>query len=272
MLACYAVFGNPVAHSQSPLIHQLFAEQEGITINYERITIDDETLFADALTHFFANGGRGANITVPYKEKAFLWAKQVSDRAKAAQAANTLIRTSTDDFLADNTDGVGLVQDITEHLGLSLHGKSILILGAGGASRGVILPLLSQQPAVLFIANRTHTKAKQLAKHFGIGALTISELAQQKFDLIINATSSSLYGNNPDIPNHIFQHCTLAYDMVYGVDATPFMQRAQQYGTKQIADGLGMLVCQAAESYRLWRGFLPHTAPVIHTMRNKLSL
>lgn len=268
----YAVFGNPIAHSKSPEIHAQFAAQENATIQYERILADNHPArFQAALNAFFAQGGKGANITVPFKQYAFELADELSERAQLAGAVNTLILLPDQSLRGDNTDGIGLVNDLTLNLNVNLHGKRILLLGAGGAARGVIAPLLACQPHSVVLANRTVSKAIELAKQFNIQAASFDELSNMTPDIIINATSGSLNGHLPNIPNHLFHNTTMVYDMMYGKEPTAFLQHAQQHGASQIADGLGMLVCQAAESYRLWRGFAPDTAPVMQKMRESLA-
>ncbi|WP_315359148.1 shikimate dehydrogenase [Neisseria bacilliformis] len=261
----YAVFGNPVAHSKSPQIHQMFAAQEGVSIRYERRLSQPET-FARDIAAFFAEGGAGANVTLPFKTRAAELAHECAERAAAAGAANTLIPFSDGLIRADNTDGLGLVCDIARNLGIPLRGKRILLLGAGGAVRGVLQPLLAENPAELAIANRTHEKAQALARRFGIEAIETGRL-KSGFDIIVNGTSGSLAGTAPDIPPTAYRNCALAYDMAYADTATAFQTAAAKNGAAQTADGLGMLVCQAAESYRLWRGFSPDTAPVIAALR-----
>lgn len=273
MVARYAVFGNPIAHSKSPDIHALFAQQENVLIQYDRILVDEhEVAFNQALRDFFAQGGQGANITVPFKTMAYNWVDELSPRAQAAGAVNTLIPLGNNRFRGDNTDGIGLVKDITENLKYSLENKKILILGAGGAARGVIVPLLEQKPQQIVIANRTESKAIELAKQFSIQARTFEELADGtdgafSFDLMINATSGSLTQQMPDVPIELFSAVDWVYDMVYGKELTSFLKFAQENGAKNVADGLGMLVCQAAYAYELWRGFAPETASVIASMR-----
>lgn len=261
----YAVFGNPIAHSKSPQIHQMFAAQEGVSIRYERRLSQPET-FACDIAAFFAEGGAGANVTLPFKTRAAELAHECAERAAAAGAANTLIPLSDGLIRADNTDGLGLVCDITRNLGIPLCGKRILLLGAGGAVRGVLQPLLAENPAELAIANRTHEKAQALARRFGIEAIETGRL-KSGFDIIVNGTSGSLAGTAPDIPPAAYRNCALAYDMAYADTATAFQTAAAKNGAAQTADGLGMLVCQAAESYRLWRGHTPATAPVIAALR-----
>lgn len=268
----YTVFGNPIAHSKSPDIHQLFAQQEGISIHYTRTLVDNNfQAFQNAIHTFFQSKNRlGANITLPFKEFAYQIATQLSPRAKAAKAVNTFILQADGCLVGDNTDGIGLVQDLQHNLNIHLNNKTILILGAGGAARGVILPLLKQQPKQLTIANRTYEKARILANEFSIHALSFSELSGSH-DIIINATSSSIHHTVPAINPKVFSDSLLAYDMFYSHQATSFMQFAQQHGSQQIADGLGMLVGQAAAAYYQWRGFQPNPAPVIATLRHRLA-
>ncbi len=261
----YAVFGNPVSHSKSPQIHQQFALQEGVEIEYERICADIDG-FAEAVAAFRAEGGQGANVTVPFKQEAFALADEHSERALAAGAVNTLILLKNGKLRGDNTDGIGLTNDITQVKNIAIEGKTILLLGAGGAVRGVIPVLKKHRPARIVIANRTHAKAEELSRLFGIEAIPMADL-NGCFDIIINGTSGGLNGQIPDIPPDIFQNCALAYDMVYGGAAKPFLDFARQSGAKQTADGLGMLVGQAAASYALWRGFKPDIRPVIEYMK-----
>ncbi|WP_308073252.1 shikimate dehydrogenase [Neisseria polysaccharea] len=261
----YAVFGNPVAHSKSPQIHQQFALQEGVDIEYGRICADIGG-FAQAVSTFFGTGGCGANVTVPFKQEAFHLADEHSERALAAGAVNTLILLKNGKLRGDNTDGIGLANDITQVKNIAIEGKTILLLGAGGAVRGVIPVLKGHRPARIVVANRTHAKAEELAQLFGIEAVPMTDL-NGGFDIIINGTSGGLNGQIPDIPPDIFQNCALAYDMVYGGAAKPFLDFARQSGAKQTADGLGMLVGQAAASYALWRGFKPDIRPVIEYMK-----
>lgn len=261
----YAVFGNPVAHSKSPQIHQQFALQEGVDIEYERICADIGG-FAQAVSTFFETGGCGANVTVPFKQEAFALADEHSDRALAAGAVNTLILLKNGKLRGDNTDGIGLANDITQVKNIAIDGKNILLLGAGGAVRGVIPVLLAQNPARIVIANRTRAKAEEVAARFGIEAVSPDSLASG-FDIIINGTSGGLNGQLPAVSPEIFRDCRLAYDMVYGEAAKPFLDFARQSGAKQTADGLGMLVGQAAASYALWRGFKPDIRPVIEYMK-----
>ena len=260
----YAVFGHPIAHSKSPQIHAAFARQTGQDMSYEAILapLDD---FAGSVAQFIAAGGRGANVTVPFKEAAFKLASRLSPRAQRAGAVNTLT-FDADGILGDNTDGAGLVADLTRNLHCTLAGARILLLGAGGAARGVIEPLLEQQPAALVIANRTVSRAEALAELFGQRVSACGfDAATSPFDLVINATAASLAGELPPLSPRIFTAGTLAYDMMYGRD-TPFLGFARVHGANT-ADGLGMLVEQAAEAFYLWRGVRPDTTPVIAALR-----
>jgi shikimate dehydrogenase len=260
----YAVFGNPIGHSKSPRIHAEFARQTGQDLSYEAILapLDD---FSGSLRAFRAAGGLGANVTVPFKEQAHALAGRLSARAQAAGAVNTLSFTATG-IEGDNTDGIGLVHDLSGNLGVDITSKRVLLLGAGGAARGVVLPLLEHHPARLVIANRTAAKALELADRFGCQGCGFDDLVGQSFDLVVNATSASLAGDAPPLPAGVYAHDALAYDMMYGRE-TPFMAAARATGAR-VADGLGMLVEQAAEAFFIWRGVRPETAPVIAMLRN----
>jgi len=263
----YAVIGNPVAHSKSPQIHAEFARQTGQDLTYERLLAPIDGFTATAAA-FRARGGRGANVTLPFKGEAFGYATSLSERARAAQAVNTL-SFEDDTIFGDNTDGAGLVSDVTRNLGCAIAARRVLLLGAGGAARGVIEPLRGQQPACLVLANRTLAKAQQLAQSFGgaIEALSYAALAGRQFDVVINATSASLAGSLPPLPPGLFAEGALAYDMMYGKGETPFLAFARGEGAATRADGLGMLVEQAAESFLIWRGLRPDTAPVLKRLR-----
>ncbi|MEW5942979.1 MAG: shikimate dehydrogenase [Pseudomonadota bacterium] len=265
----YAVIGNPVAHSKSPLIHAEFARQTGQDLSYSALLAPLDG-FVETVRKFQAEGGKGLNVTVPFKQQAWKFATRLTARAEAAEAANTL-RFEGEEILGDNTDGVGLARDVTQNIGFIIAGKRVLLMGAGGAARGVILPLLEQAPAQLVIANRTVGKARELQEHFaGRGPIEASgypELAGRQFDLVVNATASSLHGELPPLPEGIFAPGSLAYDMMYGKGLTPFLQFAQAHGAGRLADGLGMLVEQAAESFYLWRGVRPLTHPVIALLK-----
>ncbi|QEY23657.1 shikimate dehydrogenase [Neisseria animalis] len=263
----YAVFGNPVAHSKSPQIHQKFAEQENVEIEYERIFAEIGG-FDEAARAFFAAGGLGANVTVPFKLDAYRFVDEHSDRALAAGAVNTIIPLGGGRFRGDNSDGVGLVNDIIHAQGVEVAGKNVLLIGAGGAVRGVIPVLLEKNPASIVIANRTDEKAREAAERFGIESLPLAELPAAHFDIVINGTSGGLSGEIPAVAPEVFAQCSLAYDMVYGKDAEPFLQFARSSGAAKTADGLGMLVGQAAFSYSLWRGFEPDIKPVFEYMKS----
>lgn len=268
--ARYAVLGNPVAHSKSPAIHKQFAHQLGHDIEYTALWADADG-FAEAVEQFRAAGGKGLNVTVPFKVEAFQLADSLSDRAKLAGAVNTIRFEPDGKIFGDNTDGTGLVHDLTKNLGVHLRGKKMLVLGAGGAVRGVLGPLLKQNPALLVIANRTVSKAKELAKTFGqfgkVEAVGYDELVGKRFDVVINGTSASLKGEVPPLPVNLFTNNAVAYDMMYGDKPTPFLEWAMLHGAATVADGLGMLVEQAAESYLLWRGVRPATKHVIAALR-----
>lgn len=265
----YAVFGNPIAHSKSPRIHAAFAEATGQALTYEALQAPLDG-FAAAVAAFRQAHGRGANVTVPFKEQAHALCDSLSARAGAAGAVNTLVFSEAGVY-GDNTDGAGLVADVVGNLGCDLAGKRILLMGAGGAARGVILPLLEQAPAELFIANRTAAKACDLAAQMATPAYAGKlsgggyEEVSGAFDLVINATAASLAGELPPLAAEVFALGALAYDMMYGRE-TPFLDFAGAAGAR-CADGLGMLVEQAAEAFYLWRGVRPHTAPVIAALR-----
>lgn len=265
----YAVFGNPVAHSKSPQIHRLFAEQTGQQLQYERQQVEVGE-FADAVAAFFAAGGRGLNITLPFKLEALQVADVLTDRARVAGAVNTLA-LQQGRLLGDNTDGAGLVNDIRDVLGWHIRGRRLLILGSGGAVRGVLQPLLAQRPAELVIANRTLDRAKQLAVEFRgqgpVDACSFGDLTGRQFDLVINGTSASLTGDLPPLPDNLLADGACCYDMMYADRATVFMRWASQHGASRCADGLGMLVGQAAESFYLWRGVRPRVQPVLNALR-----
>lgn len=259
----YAVFGNPVSHSKSPLIHARFAAQTAQDLSYEAILAPLDG-FAASVRTFVADGGKGANVTVPFKEEAFCLATELTPRARAAGAVNTL-SFNGNAIRGDNTDGAGLVCDLKNNLGVDLAGMRILLLGAGGAARGVILPLLEEKPAALFVANRTATKAEALAAAFGIDGGGFAMLAGRAYDLVINATSAGLSDTGLPLPDETFAPGVLAYEMLYGRE-TAFMQQARKAGAR-IADGLGMLVEQAAEAFLVWRDVRPVTGPVLRALR-----
>ena len=268
----YAVMGNPIGHSKSPMIHTLFAAQTGQYLEYEAILVE-QGRFAEAADAFREAGGRGLNITVPFKQDAWVYADILSPRAERARAVNTLVFRDGGNVLGDNTDGLGLVQDLTVNHGISLNGKRILLLGAGGAARGVLTPLLAEEPATLVIANRTSAKAAELAVLFSdLGSIMgcgFDGLEGRRFDLIINATSAGLDNHVPPLPEDVLAADGCCYDMLYGDEPTPFVRWAEEHGAARALDGLGMLVEQAAESFYLWRGVRPDTAPVLETLRGK---
>lgn len=263
----YAVIGHPISHSKSPLIHKMFAEQTGQDISYEAIEAPLDG-FAATVQRLRDSGYRGCNITVPFKHEAFKLATELSGRARAAQAVNTFLFQG-DEILGDNTDGIGLVADIEQNLACKFLFKRVLLMGAGGAAHGVIWHLFNAGAAII-ISNRTMDKANLLAAEFeGYGtvfAKSYEALAGQQFDIVINATSSSLSDSLPPLPDGLFKPGALAYDMMYGKQ-TPFLRFAQEQGASQLADGLGMLVEQAAVAFQKWRGVSPDTAPVIAQLR-----
>lgn len=270
----YVVFGNPIGHSKSPMIHKLFAEQTGQSLDYstQQAPLDD---FSGCATAFFQEG-RGANVTVPFKEDAYRLANSLTARAERAGAVNTLSKLADGSLLGDNTDGAGLVRDLTVNAGFSLTGKRILLLGAGGAVRGALEPLLAEKPASVIIANRTVDKAELLAELFcDLGPVSASgyDWLREPVDVIINATSASLTGDVPPIaPSLIEPGKTLCYDMMYGKEPTAFCHWASAHGAGVVMDGLGMLAEQAAEAFFLWRGVRPDTAPVLAELRRQLAL
>lgn len=266
----YAVIGNPIAHSKSPDIHARFAQQTGQELTYERLLAPLDG-FAATVQAFIQAGGKGMNVTVPFKLEAHALAQRLTERAQAAGAVNTLL-FENGQIVGDNTDGVGLVHDIVHNAGVPVVGKSVLLLGAGGAARGVILPLLAQQPARLVIANRTVARAEELASQFAAhGQIEVArfETLAEPFDIVINATAASLSADVPPISAAVFTPQTLAYDMMYGAQPTSFMQFAAGHGA-QTRDGLGMLVEQAAESFYQWRKVRPQTAQVFAALRAQL--
>ena len=272
----YAVIGNPIAHSKSPQIHAAFARQTGQALSYEALLAPVDG-FAQTVADFRAHGGRGLNVTVPFKLEAFALAERHTARAQAAGAVNTLA-FGADGILGDNTDGAGLVRDLSANLDFALAGRRILLLGAGGATRGALLPLLDSRPARLTIANRTVAKAEALSTLFAaragdcvLDACGFDALAGRRVDLVINATAASLADELPPLPPRLYAEGALAYDMMYGRDPTRFMRAALADGAARAADGLGMLVEQAAESFTLWRGVRPDSSPVLAALRRQLE-
>jgi shikimate dehydrogenase len=271
----YVLFGNPVAHSPSPVVHAAFAAQTGQDLRYDRQLVPLGE-FARAAADFFAGGGRGGNVTVPFKEDAFRFVDRLSARAQRAGAVNTLALEDDGEVLGDNTDGVGLVRDLTVNLNWVIAGRRVLVLGAGGAARGVLAPLLAERPAQLLIANRTADKAEHLAQEFAdLGPISGGGFADltgvEPFDLVINATSASLAGELPPLPDRLLAPDACAYDMMYGATPTAFLIWAESRGAGTVADGLGMLVEQAAEAFFIWRGLRPETRPVLVQVRRELA-
>ena len=272
----YAVFGNPIAHSKSPWIHSQFAQQTAQNLSYRAILAPMDG-FLDSLRDFQHAGGRGANVTVPFKEQAFALADQLSNRAQVAGAVNTL-KFVDGKIMADNTDGYGLLRDIVVNAKEVLQSKRVLLMGAGGAARGVLLPLLEQAPCELVIANRTLSKAEDLvalATPFAGASTTLSAATwsdlQGSFDVIINATSASLNGAMPELPESVITAHSFVYDMMYGLEPTLFLKQAAQLGART-RDGLGMLVEQAAEAFYFWRGVRPETQQVLVNLRTSLRV
>lgn len=269
----YAVFGNPISHSKSPFIHTLFARQTNQSMDYGIIEAPVGG-FQSAVSEFFAQGGKGCNVTAPFKLDAFKFADRLTQRAQLAQAVNTLKKLDDGQIIGDNTDGEGLVQDLLQYKA-QLKGAKILLIGAGGAARGVIQPLLDQAPSEIIITNRTFEKAQQLAEAFcdygQIRAMPMNEI-HTPFDIIINSTSAGLTGGLPDISTGIFNSKSVSYDMSYGVGNTHFNDWAKTNGVINAYDGLGMLVGQAAESFMLWRGLRPGVRQVLRELRKNLTV
>ena len=274
MTDSYAVFGNPIAHSLSPQIHQAFARQCGQDLSYERRLIEPGQ-FSCAAAAFFDAGGLGLNITLPFKVDAYSFADQLGRSARQAGAVNTLARQHDGTVLGDNTDGIGLLRDMQDNLQWSVSGQRVLLLGAGGAMRGALGPLLSAGPAQVVVANRTADKALQLATAFaGSGELFgcgYDKLPGRQFDLVINGTSASLAGDMPQLPEHLLAPGAVCYDMMYAPEATVFMRWAQAQGARACSDGLGMLIEQAAEAFYIWRRCRPETGPLIAEIRHQIS-
>ena len=262
----YALIGHPVAHSLSPQIHAAFARATGQVLTYDTIDATAER-FAPSVQRFFAGGGRGLNVTVPHKQVALTLSATLSERAMTAGAVNTLRREPDGRLYGDNTDGVGLVRDLTANLHCVLEGRRLLLLGAGGAARGVLAPLLALRPRVLVIANRTAARAQALAAGFAplgpVQGMGFEELDDTPFDLILNATAASLAGELPPVPLGALSAASVCYDLAYGRGPTPFVHWARNAGCQRAYSGLGMLLEQAAESFFLWRGVRPQTAPVL---------
>ena len=270
----YAVIGNPIEHSKSPVIHHAFAQLTHQDIQYERVLAPLDA-FNETVHDLISHGFKGANVTVPFKLEAFAMANRLTERAQDAGAVNTLI-FDAEGIIGDNTDGVGLVRDITQNIGVSFAGKRVLLIGAGGASEGVLHPILAEHPALLIITNRTLDKALNMVKRVeardemlfvSINAYAFDDLHGQQFDIVINATSAGLTDSHLPLPTGIFAPTALAYDMMYG-RITPFMAFALDHGAT-VFGGLGMLIEQAAEAFSLWRGVRPPTAPVIEMFKQQ---
>ncbi|MCL0004382.1 shikimate dehydrogenase [Providencia rettgeri] len=268
----FAVFGNPIQHSKSPVIHKMFAEQTGISLKYEKILAPVEG-FEQSLIEFFSQGGKGANITLPFKERAFHAVSVLTARAQTCGAVNTVMKLDDHRLLGDNTDGMGLLLDL-QRLNFVHPSSRILIVGAGGATRGALLPLL-EYGCDITLTNRTFSKAVLLINEFSalgkICGKEISQIVSADFDLIINATSSGVNGDVPAIDPNVFNHQVACYDMFYQSSLTPFLEFAAQHQVTKIADGLGMLVGQAAFSFKLWHGVLPEITPVLSALYKELK-
>ena len=270
----YGVFGHPVAHSFSPFIHGIFARDTGQPMSYRAYDVAPEE-FTERVQGFFSGGGRGLNITMPHKVAAVEVAQELTARAAHAAAVNTLALQDDNTILGDNTDGAGLVRDLCDNLGIVITQRRLLILGAGGATRGVLAPILGLEPAIVMIANRTSERAEALAAAFADLGVTqgvgFTYVGDTPFDLIINATSASLSGDIPPIPAGAIGPETVCYDLAYGRSAMAFVRWAQQSGCARAVQGLGMLVEQAAESFRLWRGVRPESAPVLAALKQRIG-
>lgn len=268
----YAVLGYPIKHSKSPKIHQLFAEQTAQLLSYDALEVPAEH-FTATVDRFFADGGKGLNCTVPLKELAWSYADTLTDRAQRAKAVNTLAKQADGSVLGDNTDGIGLVTDLCTNHGIKLTARRILILGAGGASRGIVAPLLAQQPSTIVIANRTIAKAQLLAAEFNAPAVLtgcgFEALNSSQFDVILNATSASLSDQLPPLPDTLLAQHGSCYDLAYSNQPTAFVRWGQQQQAAISLDGLGMLVEQAAEAFYLWRGIRPATEGVIALLNSE---
>ena len=266
----YAVMGNPIGHSLSPQIHNAFADETKQQLSYSTMLVELGQ-FTQTVSSFFNTGGKGLNVTVPFKQEAWALAEELSAEAEIAGAVNTLFKDQNDRLQGHNTDGIGLIRDIKNNHKSRLEGKNILVLGAGGATRGILLPLLREQPLHLCVANRTQSKAEELAVLFeGQGNVTSSgldELGGMKFDWIINASSASLQGELPALKADILNAGAVCYDLMYAEEDTIFCQWARQAGADKVMDGIGMLVEQAAESFYLWRGVRPNTAYLIQGLK-----
>lgn len=268
----YGVMGHPVAHSKSPFIHARFAAQTSQDLVYQAIHVEPGG-FAAAVAAFRAGGGRGLNVTLPFKQGAFAVSRTVSERARRAEAVNTL-SFGEEGVRGDNTDGVGLVRDLVSNLGIEIRSRRVLLVGAGGAARGVLGPLLDEGPSALVVVNRTVSRAVALGEAFGdqgpVRSAGFDDLRDGAFDLVINATSAEVSGELPPVPASALAEDAVVYDMMYGAGPTAFVRWGRSAGARVTADGLGMLVEQAAESFFIWRGVRPETAPVLDALRRSL--
>jgi len=267
----YCVFGNPIKQSRSPYIHQSFAKITNQALQYDKCFVELDA-FTEAVYNFIAEGGKGANVTAPFKEQAMLMCDELSEHAKFSGAVNTLT-FKNGKIYGDTTDGVGLVNDLLAN-NVCIKNSRLLLLGAGGASKGVVLPLLNQKPKSLTIANRTVSKAEMIVEQYSdqpLSACSFDEANEQEFDIIINATSAGLTGNGLPIAEKLITTNSVCYDMTYGKELTPFLQKAKELNAKSVIDGLGMLVGQAAESFEIWRGIKPSVELVLNELRNTLN-
>jgi len=270
----YAVIGNPIEHSKSPGIHLLFADQTGEHLNYEKM-LADEDKFSEAVTDFFSNGGKGLNVTVPFKNDACEFVDELTGYAKNAGAVNTIYKDENGKFIGANTDGIGLLRDLKKSLRVQIVNKRILIIGAGGATQGIVEPLLNEHPSELIIANRTASKAEAIAEQFkesasnvnSVTGCALNEIPKQPYDLVLHATSAGLQGNNVELPIEIIGPNTCCYDLLYSDQDTPFMQWAKNNNAGNVVDGFGMLLEQAAEAFYIWRGQRPDTSMAHHYFR-----
>lgn len=269
----YGVIGHPVEHSKSPFIHARFAEQTGEDLVYAAIHAEPDA-FERVVDRFRGDGGRGLNVTLPFKQAAYALASIHTERARRAEAVNTL-RFDDGQILGDNTDGEGLIRDLRDNLAVALEGKRVLLLGAGGAARGVLGPLLDTGPSDLVLANRTPAKARRLCEVFAgagpVRSAEFHELGNSAFDLLINATAASVGGDLPPVPDSAVAPGACVYDLMYAAEETPFVRWGRSAGAGLAVDGLGMLVEQAAESFCLWRGLRPRTAPALEALRQHLG-
>ncbi|MGH1536670.1 MAG: shikimate dehydrogenase [Gammaproteobacteria bacterium] len=270
----YAVIGNPIEHSKSPDIHLLFADQTGEQLHYEKI-LADENKFSQVVSKFFADGGKGLNVTVPFKNDACAFVDELTDYAKNAGAVNTIYKNDDGRFIGANTDGIGLLRDLKKTLRVPIINTKILIVGAGGATQGIVEPLLNEQPAELIITNRTVSKADAITQQFkDVGNITscaLDDIPKHPFDLVLHATSAGLQGNNVELPSEIVGPTTCCYDLLYSDQDTPFMAWAKNHHAGKVVDGFGMLLEQAAEAFYIWRGQRPDTGMAYHYFRPDLA-